>query len=34
MALAALLSALAITFSRPVHGDLAAAPTMPQDAVA
>ena len=34
MAIASLLSGLAITFSRPVHGDLASAPTMPQDAVA
>ncbi|HTW82858.1 MAG TPA: MFS transporter [Candidatus Sulfotelmatobacter sp.] len=34
MALASLLSALAIWFSRPVAGDISAAPTMPQDAVA
>jgi AAHS family 4-hydroxybenzoate transporter-like MFS transporter len=34
MAAAALLSAVAISFSRPVHGDIASAPTMPQDAVA
>ncbi|HZO92444.1 MAG TPA: MFS transporter [Candidatus Baltobacteraceae bacterium] len=34
MAAAALLSAAAISFSRPVQGDIASAPTMPQDAVA
>ena len=34
MAAASLLSAAIISFSRPVHGDVASAPTMPQDAVA
>ncbi len=34
MAAASLLSAIAIGFSKPVQGDIASAPTMPQDAVA